>query len=314
MTTAQNLAGISQLVSAYNSPLGVRNRIINGCMRIAQRGNTTHTAGSIAYGAADRWYVYTAGSSITSDNTWQAPPSKAALHLVGASGNTASTVGQRIESMNIWDMAGQTMTLSGYVWSSTGTIPNLAIGTPTSSDNFGTVNWSATVPALTALTASTWTRFTYTFVVPAGATNGLAIEIQFGALGASQQAAVSGIQLEAGPVATNFELRPIGIELTSCQRYFEVVALGGITAYNQTNSASLFTVPFAANKRVSPTLTTTALNTFSNENGIATISNITIDRASTSHANLLIAGSSGGAAASCSRVIGTGALYFNAEL
>lgn len=267
MTTAQNLAGLSQLVSAYNSPLGVRNRITNGCMRISQRGNTTHTAGSIAYGAADRWYVYTAGSSVTSDNSWQAPPSKAALHLVGASGNTASTVGQRIESMNIWDMAGQTMTLSGYVWSSTGTIPNLALGTPTANDSFGTVNWSATVPALTALTASTWTRFTYTFVVPAGATNGLVIEIQLGALGAGAQAAVSGVQLEAGPIATNFELRSLSHELVNCQRYYQYYP---IWKFWQTSAASGLpvgqTVNFPA-MRTAPSISYTSV-TYSFASGL----------------------------------------------
>ena len=41
------------------------------------------------------------------------------------------------------------------------------------------------------------------------------------------------VQLEEGSVATPFELRPIGLELSLCQRYYETISATPVTAGNR---------------------------------------------------------------------------------
>jgi len=66
---------------------------------------------------------------------------------------------------------------------------------------------------------------------------------------------LTGLQLEAGSTATDFERRPIGTELALCQRYYEVIIsqlchnTAWATSYNQGF--------WKATKRVSPTITLT---------------------------------------------------------
>ena len=69
---------------------------------------------------------------------------------------------------------------------------------------------------------------------------------------------VTGVQLEAGDTATDFEHRSFGEELTACQRYFEKLGRGGgyaaDRAYNHSNR--LVNLPtWATTKRVDPTVT-----------------------------------------------------------
>jgi len=77
----------------------------------------------------------------------------------------------------------------------------------------------------------------------------------------------TGVQLEVGTVATPFERRPFGMELTLCQRYYEKsFAQGTAPAYNQAfnfttgtvyvgTSISIPIIPFKVTKRAAPTMT-----------------------------------------------------------
>lgn len=60
------------------------------------------------------------------------------------------------------------------------------------------------------------------------------------------------VQLEPGPVATPFELRPIGIELMLCERYYQSVSLDGIV-YNANSDVvtARIVVPLKTAMRVS---------------------------------------------------------------
>lgn len=79
---------------------------------------------------------------------------------------------------------------------------------------------------------------------------------------------ITGVQVEIGPVATDFEARPYPYELALCQRYYEKTydidtAAGTSTATNiyfvtggQVGTTTMqYSIPFKVTKRVSPTMT-----------------------------------------------------------
>jgi len=107
-----------------------RNRIINGDMRIAQRG-TSATIGTAGYFAMDRWRTYSSTGTITvsqrlltaSDTPWQMGFSNSYLISVvsGATGSPdSSPVTQNIEGYNVADLKwgtpfGQPVTVSFWI-------------------------------------------------------------------------------------------------------------------------------------------------------------------------------------------------------
>lgn len=66
---------------------------------------------------------------------------------------------------------------------------------------------------------------------------------------------ITGIQLEEGSVATPFENRPYGLELSLCQRYYEKVDVGrcNIPIYG-TGTGFIGSVKYKVPKRASPTI------------------------------------------------------------
>ncbi|MCA8013834.1 hypothetical protein LGM38_17440 [Burkholderia vietnamiensis] len=234
------------------APAG-KNRLINGSMRVAQRGAVTCAANATTYGTADRFYVSVTGAAVGSSLIAGPKGFTSAMSISGTLGNTGVTVGQRIESRNIGDLAAQTVTFSGWVFSSGGSAPVVAVGTPPSADNFAAVNWGPT-SALPNLTPNTWTFVKCTTLMPAGAVNGAAVEMRFGAVTSGASVAVTGFQLEAGATATPFERTEFAEDLRTCQRYYEVLApyfiqLGG---YGLGGNVFPFSIPFKMTKRVPP--------------------------------------------------------------
>jgi hypothetical protein len=112
-TTGITLAG--QFDSA--STFGFKNRLINGAMQIAQRG-TSGTSGAAVptiaptYPSVDRWYAYATGATVTVAQVAGSGANKNNLQVTGAASVTAVGVGQRIEQLNSYDLAGSTCTLS----------------------------------------------------------------------------------------------------------------------------------------------------------------------------------------------------------
>jgi len=65
---------------------------------------------------------------------------------------------------------------------------------------------------------------------------------------------ITGVQLEAGSVATPFERRPYGTELSLCQRYYYKTTIGRQgTGFAKTTTVAEVYVPFQVNMRVAPT-------------------------------------------------------------
>jgi hypothetical protein len=141
---------------------------------------------------------------------------------------------QAIETANCQDLAGSTVTVSFYARAgsnySAASNNLLALVATGSATDQGVIEWIAqrwtnqlTATVGTAVLTTSWQRFSYSYTVPAGTTE---IILAFnsprvGTAGTNDYFDITGVQLEAGPSATEFELRPIGTELALCQRYYQ---------------------------------------------------------------------------------------------
>lgn len=234
---------------------GMRNKIINGKMEIAQRGTSFAAIASGAY-SLDRWVpfntsaaVYTVSqqSDAPSDNEFQ-NSLRVAITTADASIAAGDQVVLRqwIEGYNARDLIGRTFTVSFWVRSSKTGVHCVA---PKNTGGDRSYVFEYTVSA-----ANTWEKKTLTLnsgLITAGTwnwTNGQGLALDFTlAVGSTFQTtanawqtgnffatsnqvncldtvgnifAITGVQLEVGSVATSFEHRPYGVELALCQRYY----------------------------------------------------------------------------------------------
>ena len=222
MTRPSSLADLATIFDSQ-SISGTRNRIINGDMRIDQRNNGASFSsgvGQVTYGL-DRFYVFSTGAAVTGQRV---NPSltgfPSALRITGASGVTYTEVGQRIESANINDLIGSTVTVSFWAAASVATSLSVYSNFANSQDNF--LNTTG-IASSTITINSTLTRYSFSFALPSQAANGIQVGVFFpaGLTSGSSTFTLTGVQLEVGSVATPFERRQFGQELQLCQRYYQ---------------------------------------------------------------------------------------------
>jgi hypothetical protein len=277
MTRSRELA---ELASAYDSggSMGFRNRIINGDMRIDQRNagaGVTPTANAYTL---DRWLanVSTASKFSVQQSTIAPAGFTNSTLITSTSAYTVSsgdyqTFQQRIEAFNMSDMgwgtsSAQAVTLSFWVRSSlTGTFggsfyfpastgrtypfsysisaantweqktitvsgDTFSNTAPTGNSLYVIVQFALGVGSTFSGTANAWV--TGNFASVTGATNLIATN------GATMN--ITGVQLEAGSVATPFERRDYGRELIMCQRYYyrQVNYMGQSAPYNSESTGA----------------------------------------------------------------------------
>jgi hypothetical protein len=191
------------------------NAIINGAFDIWQRGTSFTSPGNGAY-TADRW------SAVFCSNVTRSTDVPAGFQYSAEFSGSASAanLNHRIEASNSISLANRTVTVSLWAKSTAGsTALNLEIFTPTATDNFTSLAGGPTA-VFSATPASSWTQYSATFTAPAAATNGLQLRI-IRATGTTTTR-ITGVQLEAGAVATPFKRNAPSIqaELAACQRYY----------------------------------------------------------------------------------------------
>ena len=204
---------------------GFKNRLMNGAMQIAQRATSaTITAGSTiaaGYSTVDRWYVYCTGANVTAAQVAGTGAIKNNLQVTGAASVTAIGIGQRIEQLNSYDLAGSTATLSVNISNSLLTTVTWTAYYANTADTFGTLASPTRTQIATGTftVTSTLTNYSTNISIPAAATTGVEIVFTVGAQ-TSGTWVVGNIQLEKGSTATSFDYRPYGTEFALCQRYY----------------------------------------------------------------------------------------------
>ena len=284
----------ANITSNGGGPLSNRNMIINGGMMINQRyGDSAHTPSDGIY-TMDRWQAWMSTGSKFSVTRSDDHPDDFAKSLLVTSLSAATVTADhehgittKIEAQNMSQLAfgtssAKSVTLSFFVKCSlTGTFGGIVAN--------AALNMSY-VFSYTVNSANTWERKTITIPPTtsgsfgSGSSNGLQVHFEFG-IGSNRTAAVgwqtntsvrgvngqvnliatnaatwrmTGLQLEVGTTATDFEHRSFAQELALCQRYFQTVGVGFIAACRGASSSQLlYSYTPTVNLRASPTVSTT---------------------------------------------------------
>ena len=242
---------------ATAASLGPRNRIINGNMAIDQRNagaSQTITAGTFPY-TVDRWFATSTGANVTGQRISGSNSNTYRYQFTGASGVSLIAFTQRIESYNIADLAGNTVTLSLDLANSILTTVNWQATYPSAQDNYTS---STTFATGSFTVSSTVTRYNVQISLPSNAANGLQIQLYVGAQ-TSGTWQIGNVQLEAGSVATPYQFNTYSDQLAQCQRYCYVMygtflATGAWSA----STAAFYSGQFPVTMRTTPTLALSA--------------------------------------------------------
>lgn len=252
LTLTDGLKLQGQNVSPFN---GSKNYIINGNFDVWQRGTSFN--GSSEY-TADRWKAQISGDVGTKNRSTNVPTGyKYALNLSITGSSPFAQIGQHIEFVNFKGLRGKTATLSFWVKANNTNISSMTyrIRYSTNLEDETILFTGSTLVSGSKTVSTTWQQHTTSFDVPTGITS-MSIEFSTGAVSNGDIFYITGVQLEEGSVATPFENRQYGLELSLCQRYYEVgrciQQLGIGTTIGVVLTGQVF---FKTSKRIVPTVT-----------------------------------------------------------
>ena len=224
-------------ITATTDVTSNRNVVINGNMAVWQRG--TSFADSAFGLTVDRWEAGRGGFASGLTVSRQTGPTnfQYCARVQRASGNTSTQnirFATTLETVNSLPLAGKTVTVSFYAraganfsTSSSQIEVFLRSGTTTDAVRIGAgdtfATGAATPASLTQPLTTSWQRFSVSGSVASTATQ-LALIVYAsptGTAGANDWYEITGVQLEAGAVATPFEFEDFGTTLNKCQRYYQ---------------------------------------------------------------------------------------------
>ncbi len=264
----------------YVSPYAMRNKLINGGFDVWKRGSIFSTDGY----TADRWLVTTTGGATQTVEQVVATTGtdRGLFHLqynVTSPNIAGQTLVQRIENVKTIYNTKATMSLffrlvSGAIDSTLNMVVRQDFG------DGGSPSVSTTY-SHGVISAGAQEKIEYTFDIPdiTGKTIGdnSFIEIRFTMISSTAyNLRFYEVQFEEGSVATPFEQRPIGLEVSLCQRYFQswgrdfldnlgLSVLVGSRANESNISVSL---PLSVPLRKTPTLVNTGTFTARDGDGV----------------------------------------------
>jgi len=270
-TNGNVLINNNGVVGNVPNSFGFKNRFINGKFQIAQRG-TSGTAGNglptttATYPSVDRWFAYYTGAAVTVAQVAGSGNNKNLIQATGAASVTAIGIGQRIEAVNCYDLAGQTVTLSASIANSL-----LTTVTWTAYYAGSTDVWTSSTQIATGTftVSSTLTTYSTQISIPSAAITGLQIIFSVGSQ-TSGTFQIGNAQLELGSIATPFDQRSYGTELALAQRYYYILrgattgsdVLRMNTGYVITTTQAEFVFQHPVDMRAGPTLLSSGASTF----------------------------------------------------
>jgi hypothetical protein len=243
---------------------GFRNRLKNGSFSTAQRGILVSPAIGTPTYTLDQWQVTPSGNSAVVSRLTVSPPPGGNFSLLmtgSVPGTTNVDLLQKIESFDSQDMlTGISVTVSGLFF-----VSDVLVGLPTISLLAPTVldNWGASVVVGAAVPMSlnsgpqivnTWQSFSNTFILTGDCTKGMGLKFTVANLGI-KTASFASLQLEKGSQHTQFEWRPIQIELALCQRYYQQLTSLSASVATGAGQACQYVISFPVAMRVAPTVT-----------------------------------------------------------
>jgi len=276
---------------------GYKNRIINGAMVIDQRYAGAATANTINGYNIDRFQIVqtVTGKLIAQQNAGSVTPPAGFVKYQGITSQSAYSVlagdyyliQHPIEGLNVTDLAwgtasAATVTLSFWVRSSlTGTFGGSLRNNASSrcypfSYTISSANtWEQKSITIAGDTTGTWLTDTGLGIwvllgLGVGSTNGSGTAGAWvgsqvfvpsgstsvvGTNGATFY--ITGVQLEKGSTATNFDYRPYGTEFALCQRYFVGITNAGFAGvgFNESTTKTNTQINLPVLMRSAPTLT-----------------------------------------------------------
>jgi hypothetical protein len=285
------------------SPYGLKNRIINGDMRIDQRNAGASVTANDDVFLLDRWQtVASVSSKMTGQqNAGSVTPPAGFTNYLGITSSSAYTAGaseifsvrQKIEGYNVSDLdfgksTAKTITISFWVRSSlTGTFGGAVMNSagnrcyPFTYTISSANTWEQKTITITGDTSGTWLTtngvgLSLVFNLGTGSTySGTAgawtSSLYYSATGSTSVIGtngatwyITGVQLEVGSTATPFERRLYNQELANCYRYYQQTTAGLRCFVIQSgNGVRQLSLLFPTPMRASPTVA----GTFTEDNG-----------------------------------------------
>lgn len=294
------MSNARELAQIPSTPSGRRNLIINGAMSVAQRGTSTTGVNSNTYASLDRFKTLTNEGTFTVSQSSEAPAGFANSYKIDCTTADTSLAaagkvnidtyleGQDLQQIQKGLSTAKQVTLSFWVKSSvTGTYivelfdvdnsrhinksysissadtwekKEILIDADTTGA-FGNDNSASLQIRWWLAAGSNWTSGTLATTWQAQDNTdraaGLSVNI---ASSTSNDWYITGVQLEVGSVATEFEHRSFGEELALCQRYYQdydftgsTLALSGRAATS--TDSTYISIPTKVEMRTSPSLT-----------------------------------------------------------
>jgi len=293
-------ADLASLASASETALSNRNILYNGAMEISQRATSvTGIGASSGYFTLDRWQIQAANTAgrLTMTQTADGPSGFATcLKLDCTTADTSIAAAESLQltqSLEGFDLqqlkkgtaSAEQITISFYV---KGNASATYVAEMYDLDSDTHINKTFSV-------TTSWTRIELTYVGdtsnPFDNNNGGSLQfniwlnagsnftsgtIQYPWGGGNNpgRAAgitsffdstnrtffITGVQMEAGPVATPFEHRSYGQELALCERYFQSLVNGELVGSKNTASRMRITAKLEPEMRAVPTVTRTSTN------------------------------------------------------
>ena len=263
------------------SPPFRKNFLINGCMRVAQRG-TSFSAND--HMTVDRWRLGHDAASLSVAQVdspvypmYRSKIVRLTLNNKGGSFSYAALI-NALESQDSYYLVGQRVTLSAWLrrnsaFSAGGVALDLLSGTGTDERyvTTGRTTDSVFIPYSSIPVDPVWERFSLTTTIGTSKTQvGVAISLS-SLVPNGAYLDIGRVQLELGATPTPFEYRPFAHELALCQRYYEKsypveVAPGtpGIAGdfFVHAPAANYWQhIPLSVRKRANPTTTFYSPNT-----------------------------------------------------